>query len=150
MSQYGYDSPKGQGDLTEKHVLKWALQDMQDAMSDLVKSGKKVYLVASMPVGVQFNPKSYFKRNFGGLWPIVPQHASRKNWDFYNKLPLQYLHQVAAESGAILINPTDFLCDREMCLTHTETGDVIYKDAAHLRAGFVRHHIHYFDFLFPA
>ena len=150
MSQYLYNSSKGQGDLTEKHVVNWALEDLHMVVKDLVNQGKAVYLVASMPVGMQFNPKSYFRRNFEGITPVTPQHASRKTWDFYNKLPLHYLRSLLTGSGARLIDPTEFLCDQKVCLTHTEKGEVIYKDSAHLRASFVRHGIRYFDFLFTA
>ena len=48
------------------------------------------------------------------------------------------LKRIAAEVGAEVIDPTEWLCTAKDCPTADEAGRPLYKDDTHLRASFAR------------
>jgi hypothetical protein len=55
------------------------------------------------------------------------------------------LGKITLESGAVVVNPVDFLCNDEVCPTMTADGDPRYMDGQHLRGSFVRDSVRYLD-----
>jgi hypothetical protein len=55
------------------------------------------------------------------------------------------LQQIAADTGAITIDPVAILCNDSVCPVLAPDGLPIYKDANHLSPLYVRRSIHYLD-----
>jgi hypothetical protein len=48
------------------------------------------------------------------------------------------LRELAARSGAAVLDPADWLCSASSCPTADADGRPLYKDESHLRASFAR------------
>lgn len=136
------------GNISMEHYLRKAIRGFKNFIFDLTSSGKKVYIISSIPYGLEYGPKRFFSRSFTGNWTFQPKHADRYKWDNFNFRAKNILLEISEYSGAIIINPEIFLCKNDYCLTSTEDGLPIYKDEGHLAANYVKNHISFLDFLF--
>jgi len=109
--------------------------DHQKRFTEFLKSlaaGKKVYLVLNMPTGDELAPKNMFDGS--RLSDVVPRPAIR--FDFARFAAKfrdinQALAQVAAASGAVLIDPIAQLCPQSECPVFDRAGNPLYRDEAH-------------------
>jgi hypothetical protein len=134
--------------LTDANVLNKTIIDFENFISKLIAQDKKVYLVTSIPCGESYDPKQLIKRTFLGQWHLALRHASRSDWDKANAQSTQILNRIAKNTGAILIHPEKFFCNKKSCRTYHIDGTPIYKDSGHLRATYVADHVTFLDFLF--
>ena len=123
-----------------------ACNDLTKLIQDFIKSGKRVYLVSNMPIGGEYDPKNLFvQRDFFGRWKIDKKNGSKESWLAYFKDLKLVLQKVAKDSGAILLNPEDLLCNEKECLVTDDKGDPIYYDSLHLRASYVKNKVDFLD-----
>lgn len=126
---------------------------MEAFIRKLMKLGKKVYIITAMPCSEEFNPKSFFTRNFLGYWSANVKHVSKQSWS-KNIHYIHYVHQkkilhkIAHNTGASVLDPEIFLCSKTAYLTHLQDNTPVYKDASHLSFSYVRKHVTFLDFLF--
>ncbi len=145
---YLYKTSEIQGNLAESVILSKAINDLKQEIKHFISNEKKVYIISSIPYGNSFGPKHFFKRDFLGNWEISLKHVKKTDWVTQNRKANAILYDVAKITGAIIINPEDYLCNKNVCFTH-HTGEMpLYKDEGHLRAEYVRNHLTYLDFLF--
>jgi len=120
--------------------------ELTDMLQSWKQQGKTVYLVGPMPTGPTFDPHQMFKRNLYGAWTLnAPPYLEKATWYAPAKTVVAELKHVATDAGAIMIDPSAFLCDKTRCATQTDTGALIYKDGKHLRAGYVENYVRYLD-----
>ena len=85
------------------------------------------------PVSKTFDPERGFDRlplpGFGGL-SAVPRAQIERRFQPVT----QRLNEVVRHSGAEVISPMDYLCDREECPALDKDGSPIYRDNGHIRA----------------
>ncbi|MBS0420575.1 MAG: acyltransferase [Proteobacteria bacterium] len=123
-----------------------ALQALETTLSDLTRSGKRVYLVLPIPAADSADPRGMVKRSFTDLrfrieaLPLDRVALAKAYGPLKSKLTA-----VGQRSGAHVIDPFDALCDGTICSTVDAHGEPIYRDGAHLRPSYVRHNIHFFD-----
>ncbi|HYA19070.1 MAG TPA: SGNH hydrolase domain-containing protein, partial [Burkholderiales bacterium] len=55
------------------------------------------------------------------------------------------LKEVTRRTGAIVINPVDYLCGKLICPSLAENGEPIYKDKSHIRTSYARDHVFFMD-----
>ena len=110
--------------------------------------GKRVFFVLSIPIGDELNPKFMAQRSFDhfpNLFTLRIGGIKRTDLDNkYGKIQLD-LSQMALQSGAEIIRPTDYLCDDVYCPSIDKNGEPIYKDATHLRPSYVRPNARFMD-----
>ena len=58
------------------------------------------------------------------------------------------LRAVAARTGAIIIDPTDYFCSESKCPTVSSDGMPLYTDDQHLRASYARRAAVFIDSIF--
>jgi len=129
---------------------KQSMDSLAAMIAGLVKSGKKVYLVLTIPNGQKVDPKFMVKRS---LYPIgfnvdrdgLPVGYYLHSW--YNQVGnlRAQLIDAGRRGGATIVDPLEHLCDKQTCPSVTATGEPIYKDSGHLRPSFVRDHVLYLD-----
>jgi hypothetical protein len=56
----------------------------------------------------------------------------------FEKPVVERLKAVAAGTGATIIDPMDYFCDKLVCATMTADGQPIYSDSNHLRPFYVK------------
>lgn len=115
--------------LTSDEGHRLALEHLQARITQLVEAGKDVVLVLDNPFSQSFNPTgpklrlslstTGFEAN--GATTIAPQ--------------LHILHQKLAQwakrSGARSIDPTKAVCEGDVCLVTTKTGQPLYRNRDH-------------------
>jgi hypothetical protein len=55
------------------------------------------------------------------------------------------LRQIAAETGAQIIDPVAAVCNASVCPVTTAGGQLIYKDGGHLNSEYVKHNVRMLD-----
>jgi len=100
---------------------------------ELLSSGKRVFLIASSPESVYFDPRKMVRR-FTSAPPFV-EHVDVKRQEATRSMraTTERLRQVAMSTGAVLVDPFDYLCEPELCRTMDGSGRPLYMDTDHLR-----------------
>jgi SGNH domain-containing protein len=123
-----------------------AFAALHDRLSELRKLGKRTVVVTSIPVGEDFSPKARLQRSLlGGIQIVPPPPVTMA--DVLKGYELTDRAVRAAAAGSELVDPTKFLCNPQ-CRNADDTELPIYKDATHLRAGYVRRHADFIDDIF--
>lgn len=123
-----------------------ALQNFSRLLGELRGRGKQVVVVKSIPFGPPLDPKGYFKRGFLGKTVKHQELLSVKEFQtIYAPLEISdRMSEIALENGARIIDPTDFLSERGICIAEDD-DEPIRHDYDHLRPGFVRGKVEYMD-----
>lgn len=121
-----------------------AIASLQSMIRSLKDAKKIVYLILTMPQGKAVDPKSLLDR---GLFttevhdkPIELASMLEQNFGIQ-----QFVADAAAQAGAIVIDPLDFMCKDGLCPVVTLDGDPIFKDTSHIRPSYVRQHAIFID-----
>jgi peptidoglycan/LPS O-acetylase OafA/YrhL len=123
-----------------------ALDGLKQLIKELVKEGKRVYIVLQMPIGASFDPIQMVRRTIlppGFTVDIgTPSYAEvfRAVGPIASKLV-----QVARDGGANVIDPMKSLCDEVTCPAVSSSGEPMYHDDHHLRPSYVRENLHFLD-----
>lgn len=127
-----------------------AMSSLQEMLTRFVKNRKQVFLIGSIPVGRENDPKEMIKRSITNeqFVSVSGNAISKVAFMSTYKSIQDNLSKVALASGAVLISPTDYLCDEIICPSVTLSGDPIYKDTSHLRPSYVRKEVHFIDPVF--
>ena len=123
-----------------------AYKALESMIVSLRQQGKKVYLVLNIPVGEENNPKAMIQRSLlkGGFYVNV-RNINRDQFVAASEPVISKLKEVAHRSGAVILDPIDFLCDSLICPSLTKDGEPIYKDVSHIRPFFAREHVFFLD-----
>lgn len=111
-----------------------ALQDslgrLTNDLKNLKKQGKRIYIILSNPVDPAFDPRTMINR-----FNLKTGPDTIAQQDFVQRINpiIQRLREVARKSGAIIIDPVDFMCDGTICPTRMPDGRPAYKDSNHMR-----------------
>ncbi len=118
-------------------------------VSALVGAGKHVYIIMSNPTVQSHIPGSSLPQRLAGFYgsSTIPVISKQEFLNDTRWVSAQ-LRGIGQRTGAKLIDPADFLCDRTTCRTMTSSGMPMYKDADHLRAGYVRDSVTWLDDVF--
>jgi hypothetical protein len=117
-------------------------------VADVVKSGKAVYIILSNPVEQPTLRGETPRRLVGFPFRATLPFATRKYEAERTRLTTQLLRQIAANTGATIIDPDQYLCDTKVCPATTPRGEPIYRDDNHLHAGYVRRNAVWIDPVF--
>jgi hypothetical protein len=124
-----------------------SLDSLRQLLLAFGSAGKRVYLVLDKPVGTAFDPRRTIRRSI--LPPgfeVIPSRPART--DLIRAVqPIETrVLQIAAETGARVIDPLEALCGKEpICPVVSSDGRPMYQDMRHLRASYVRDHVRFLD-----
>jgi hypothetical protein len=123
-----------------------ALSGLARDLSRLSKDGKAIYIVLPSPNQPARDPVSQLPRRLAAL-RRGKQRPEISRGDFVRRVASlnARLREVAKVANATVVDPVDYLCEREVCRTVTPDGLPIYKDDNHMRAGFVRKRVSFQD-----
>jgi len=130
--------------LSEACARDAALDALGRMISELVASGKKVWVVLNIPTSPLLAPESSHPRKFSGEFQKETLVYKKANFLCEYGSLRENLKQVSVNNGAIVIDPLDFLCHGEECIGENAEGP-IYQDEAHLLRSFIRSHVTYLD-----
>ena len=120
-------------------------EELVATIRGLQKLGKEVVIVHNIPVANELGPQGIVSRRWGGAATIHDEGISRESWDATRKTLAGGLTNIAHDTGATLIDPTNWLCDQRRCPALDVNGVPRYHDGFHLRASFVRNQVEYLD-----
>lgn len=122
-----------------------AFDSLRDQLIELRELGKRTIVIATIPVGFEFDPKARVKRSLLEGVKILPaQSIDRGVLLNRHLLTDSALRRAASESKSELIDPVNFLCNPH-CRNSDDAGLPIYKDSDHLRSSYVRQNASFFD-----
>ena len=118
--------------------LQKAMDQLTNTIKNLTDQGKTVYLLLNIPGGEEFDPHKLIKRSLLGFHPTAHLEGGISLDEHYRRTaaitPL--LRDVAQRSGAIILDPADFMCAAQWCSAVTPDGEVIYRDIDHLKGSY--------------
>jgi len=136
--KYPTNSPEAKGTLK-------AMDQLVLNIRELKKHGKKVYLILNIPATPELEPLNLIARSLRGFHVAARLEGGisleKHKYITRSLVPITpLLEDVAQRSGAIILDPADFLCKNNWCSAVTEEGEPIYSDEGHLRGTFSYYH----------
>jgi hypothetical protein len=124
-------------------------QNFEKQIATLLAAGKTVYIILSNPTVQSHIPGSDLPKRLSGLIgssaiPVISKQEFLADTRWVSGV----LQGIAQRTGARLIDPVDYLCGDTNCRTMTAEGMPMYRDADHLRAGYVRDSVTWIDGIF--
>ena len=122
-------------------------QELLRLLNALRQAGKDVYVVLDNPFGNELSPRALVRRSILRGLEIDPSRQMTYADAIVRTEPSRSrVASIAFSTGAKVIDPITFLCDRSICPAVWPDGAPVYKDYDHLSLDTVRNPI-YFDFL---
>jgi len=130
-----------------------AFEDFGRTIARLRASGRRVFILLSNPTSPHFDP-GYLFPSVDRLWPSQPDRISvdermrgidDRQYESYVAPLMSRLRDLAAASGAVVIDPSLTLCPRMTCPAADSHGMPVHLDSNHLTASFAREHATFID-----
>ena len=120
-----------------------SLREFGGTIGDLVRHGKRVYVILSSPRSDSFAPRSMISRLRGTVSypPAIPARLFAAEYRSSN----ERLRAAAEDAGATVIDPLPWLCPGGLCPAVTSEKTLVYKDAGHFRPFYIRDHAFFLD-----
>ena len=124
-----------------------ALARFKDTVARWRAANKRVFIVLVGPIDGRLDPNGRIQRTvFSPGFRITDAHPPKKEEIQHRVDPIQsLLRQIALDTGAIIIDPMESLCDQTTCPAVAPDGRAIYLDNAHQRRSFVRENATFMD-----
>jgi peptidoglycan/LPS O-acetylase OafA/YrhL len=115
-------------------------ESLRQSIALLTRNGKRVYLILQPPSGPAFDPRSMYEGSrFGSIRPIAKiEDVALDKYLLENSIPRNRLRTIANDTGAKIIEPTDFLCKGNICPVTDSDGTPLYMDSIHMRPQYSR------------
>jgi peptidoglycan/LPS O-acetylase OafA/YrhL len=135
----------------ESPATQLALQRFEAEIAQLVLSGRRVFIVLSNPTSPRFDPVALIPLPVRlSLRPprslaVGGERIDATRFEAYVGPLMNRLREIAARTGAQVIDPRSTLCDGMMCPATAADGTPLFIDSNHLRAAFAREHATFLD-----
>ncbi len=135
-----FDTGTRREQFPDADALRNGYASLEDSIATLEKHGKRVYLILQPPMGPAFDPANMITGSrFTGIRPIAPiENVSLDKFNQRYSAERDALLKIAAETGAHVIEPSDYLCRNNICPVLGEDGTPVYTDGIHMRPAYVR------------
>lgn len=124
---------------------RWIFDAWSKELAELVRSGKRVFIVTNGPSGTSVDPLRFIDRKDFNWRAVVPSAPSRGSLESIVALTNARVVELAHKAGAQIIDPFDWLCDADKCPVSTVDGDPIFIDEGHLRSSYVKNRLPMLD-----
>ena len=130
-----------------------ALEGFQRAVSKLVCSGRRVFIVLSNPTSPRFDPLFLLPAAARLSSPSLDRLIVDSDKQFVDVAPFETfvaplmmrLRDIAVQTGATIIDPRSTLCDEMTCRAIDENGVPIHMDSNHFTSSFTRENARFID-----
>jgi peptidoglycan/LPS O-acetylase OafA/YrhL len=116
---------------------------IDDLFSALTVNSKQVFVVLPLPTGKLYDYKYVVRQAF-----IDTPYANSYDKQYFTSKYASFTEKIsrlAKKHDIKVINPLDYLCGAQLCNTADVNGSPIYKDTKHIRASYMREHVHFLD-----
>jgi len=118
-----------------------ALDSLKGMLDEFVKSGKRVYVILNIPVGLGLDPRARLYWH----WDSYTSSLNRKEVATALQSIDAKLLAISSEVGASVIDPLDYLCNETRCPVISGDGNSMYRDLWHLRPTYVLDAVTFLD-----
>jgi len=123
-----------------------ALEELGELMKHFVRAGKRVYVVLDNPGGIPIGPHQLIHRTAFPLeFSVVTAPIERSTVELRLRPIGKEIAKRAAEAGATVIDPLEYLCNSTACPVVDSDNKPIYHDMWNLRPSFVRERATFID-----
>lgn len=123
-----------------------SFRDLEAMAVSYRKLGRHVYLILPIPRAEAFDPFHMVTRSIRDFgFKIIETQVARGRISADLQPITSRLRSIAHSTGAMAIDPVDYLCPQTLCPTFAADGLPIYRDIAHLRPSYVRDHVTFLD-----
>jgi peptidoglycan/LPS O-acetylase OafA/YrhL len=123
-----------------------SLENVRRMAADFIAQGKRVYIILQAPLDPGYAPLQMVRRNLlAPGFELDVRTPSRDRIEQAFEPFTSRLRQIAADTGALVIDPMNELCDAKSCPAVTANGEPMYRDMFHLRIGYVREQVRFLD-----
>lgn len=130
-----------------------ALEDFGRTILRLTASGRRVFILLSNPTSPRFDPGFLLPAGARLSVPVTDRirvdegkrSVDAGRFEAYVAPLMSRLRQIAARSGAIVIDPREALCTGMTCPATDARGLPVHVDSNHLTATFAREHATFID-----
>jgi peptidoglycan/LPS O-acetylase OafA/YrhL len=136
----------------DSHGTQVAFAQFERLLDRLVAHGRRVFIVLSNPTSPQFEPSALVSPTVRLSWryPRTGFAAGARQVDAaafesYVAPLLQRFAQIAARTGAHLLDPRSTLCAGMLCPAVDTDGTPLYLDSNHVRASYARERASFLD-----
>jgi peptidoglycan/LPS O-acetylase OafA/YrhL len=153
LGVYSHGDPLRRRLTLDSPGTKRALEDFGRTISRLTASGRRVFILLSNPTSPHFDPV-YLLPTAARLSLRLPDRINvgdekrtvdARPFESYVAPLMSRLRQVAATSGAIVLDPREALCTGMTCPATNARGMPVHIDSNHLTAAFAREHATFID-----
>lgn len=153
LSVYGSDDALRRPLTLDSPGTKRALEDFGRLISRLTASGRRVFILLSNPTSPRFDP-AYLLPITARLSLHLPDRLSAdaglrnvddRGYESYVAPLMGRLRDIAAASGATIIDPAAALCPQMTCPAVNAQDMPVHLDSNHLTASFAREHATFID-----
>lgn len=153
LSVYRHGDPLRRRLTLDSPGTKRALEDFGRTISRLTAGGRRVFILLSNPTSPHFDP-GYLLPSSARFSVRLPDRISvdddkrsvdAREFESYVAPLMARLREVAARSGAIVIDPREALCTGMTCPATNALGMPVHVDSNHLTAAFARQHATFID-----
>jgi peptidoglycan/LPS O-acetylase OafA/YrhL len=137
------DEAGAQTPITSPTGQSLAIRSLKRMLSDLVNSGKRVFLILNSPISLELDPRYLVNRSLAGFSARTGGLAKHELVSEGGDIKEQLL-RAARDAGAKTIDPTDTVCSANFCAAWYEQSPM-YKDSDHLSSAYVREHATFID-----
>jgi len=142
-----FDTGSGTLAFPAAEAMERSYVSLETSMAELHRKGKRLYLILQPPSGSVFDPRSMYQGSrFGSIHPLARIEGLDLN-DYFSAhaTARARLTAIAQRTGAILIEPSDFLCKAHFCPALDDSGAPLYTDSIHMRPAYSRRAAVYLD-----
>ena len=126
-----------------------AFAQFRDVIARLVSSGRRVYIVLSNPTSTLLEPflplELRLAPHASGLAPGTGARIDAAPFESYVEPLMNRLRDIAAQTGAKVIDPLSTLCEGMICPATDPNGLPRYIDSSHLSGFAAREHASFID-----
>jgi peptidoglycan/LPS O-acetylase OafA/YrhL len=134
----------------DSRATQLALEQFQRTISGLVSSGRRVFIILSNPTSPRFDPHFPLQLRLGlhppaslprGTTPVIDAGP----FEAFVAPLMMRLRDIAAESGARVVDPRSTLCDAMACPAGDANELPLYLDSHHLNGANARNRATFID-----
>lgn len=144
-TSYRLERPGLSGNFKDLAIDNRLFDELESWLGRLKGSGRRLYIVLNIPVGLILGPQAIVHRTWWGGFYLAYGGVSvadlQRNFGELNRK----FFALGSRVGATVIDPLQYLCSNGLCPSADEQGEPMYKDAAHLRPTYVRAKVTYLD-----
>lgn len=124
----------------ESDAMENSYESLRQSMALLKKNGKRVFLILQPPTGSEYDPRNmYSGSRFNSIRPLAKiDNLVLEKFLLDNVTPRNRLIKIANETGAKIIEPSNFLCKWNVCPVLDHDGTPVYTDSMHMRPKYSR------------